>query len=137
MNLRNLEVVLLELLDKFGSVQLAVASSSLDDLRLLLQCEVLPGKVWANIFFEEAENLVVGDGAWVGEVIDSGILVFRHEDGGREKIVKDGVGVGNVNHTLVLGDLGDKVAAVQVVADWHSKPEDERIGVEFHDLRQG
>lgn len=135
-NLRNLIVILLELLDKLGGIQLAVASPSLDNLRLFLQSEVLPGEVGSNVLLEEAEDLVVGDCTWVGEVVDTGVLVLGHKDGGREQIMENGVGVGNVDDTLVLGDLGDEVTGVEVVADGHTKSEDEAVGVVLHDLPQ-
>jgi len=76
----------------------------------------------------------VGDGAWIGKVVDASVFVLGHQDGGREEIVEDGVGVGNVHHTLVLSNLSNKVTPMQVVADWHSKSEDESIGVVLHDL---
>jgi len=133
-NLWDLELVLLELVDQLRGVELAVASAGLDDLGLLVQCKVLPGEIWADVFLEEGEDLVVGDGAWVGEVVDTGILVFGHEDRGWEEIVEDGIRVGDVYHSLVLGDLGDEVTGVQVVADGHSESENECIGVCFHDL---
>lgn len=41
-DLRHLVVVLLQLVDKLGGIQLAVAAAGLDNLGLLLQCEVLP-----------------------------------------------------------------------------------------------
>lgn len=134
MNLWNLVLVLLELVDQFGGVELAIASSRLDDLGLLLQCEVLPGKVWTDVFLEKRQNLVVGDGTWVREVVDAGFLVFCQENGGGEEVVEDGVGVGDVYDSLVLGDLGDKVTGVQVVADWHSESENQSIGICLHDL---
>lgn len=134
MDLWDLEVVLGELLLELGGVKLAVGASGLDDLGLLLEGEVLPGEVWANVLLEEGENLVVGDGTWVGEVVDAGILVLGEEDGAWEEIVEDGVGVWNVNDAVVLCDLGDKVAGVEVVRDWHSQAEDEDIWVVLHDL---
>jgi len=133
-DLGDLEVVLLELLDKLGGVELAVASAGLDDLGLLVQCEVLPGEVWSDVLLEEGQNLVVGDGTWVGEVVDTGILVLGQEDGGREEIVENSVGVGDIDDTLVFGDLGDEVTGVKVVADWHAKSEDQAVAVVLHDL---
>ena len=134
MNLRHLKLVFLELLDKLGGVQLAVASSSFDNLCLLVQCEVLPGEVWTNVLLEQAEHLIMGDRTGVGEVVDAGILVLGHEDRSWEKVVQDGVRVGNINDTLVFGDLGDKVTGVQVVANGHAKSKDEDIGIRLHDL---
>lgn len=133
-NLWDLELVLLELVDQLRGIELAVTSAGLDDLGLLLQREVLPGEVWADVFLEEGQNFVVGDGAWIREVVDTGILVFGHEDRGWKEVVENGVGVGNVYHSLVLGDLGDEVAGMEVVADWHSESENESISVCFHDL---
>ena len=120
MDLWNLVVVFLELVDQLGGIQLAVAASGLDDLGLLVKGEVLPCEVGAHIFLEERKDLVVGDGSWVGEVVDAGVLVLCHQDGGWEEIGKDGVGVGDIDNPLVFGDLGDKVTGVQVIADWHS-----------------
>lgn len=134
-DLGNLVLVLLELIDKLGGVKLAVGSTSLDDLGLLVQCKVLPGEVWSDVLLEEGEDLVVGDSTGVGEVVDSGVLVLGHEDGGWEEIVEDGVGVGDVDDTLVLGDLGDEVTGVEVIADWHAESEDQAVAVVLHDLR--
>lgn len=133
-DLWHLKAVLLELGGKLLGVEHAVGAAGLDDLGLLLEGEVLPGEVWTNVLLEEGENLVVGDGTWVGEVVDAGLLVLSEEDGGWEEIVEDGVGVWNINDTIVLGDLGDKVAGVQVVRDWHSQSEDENVLVVLHDL---
>jgi hypothetical protein len=110
MNFWHLVLVLLELVDQLRGVELAVASASLDNLGLLLQCEVLPGKVWANVLLEEGQDLVVRDSTRVGEIVDTSVLVFSHKDGGWEEVVENGVGVGNIYHSLVLGDLGDEVA---------------------------
>lgn len=76
----------------------------------------------------------MGDCAWVGEVVDSGLFVFCEEDGGREEIVEDGVGVGDVDHALVFGDLGDEVAGVEVIGDRHAESQNEAVGVVLHDL---
>lgn len=135
MDLWHFVVVFGELLLELVGVQLAVGSSSLDNLCLLVQGEVLPGELGADVLLEERENLVVGDGTWVGEVVDAGLFVLSQEDGGWEEIGEDGIGVGDIDNALVLGDLGDKVTGVQVVADWHTKSEDEAVGVVFHDLR--
>lgn len=134
MDFWDLVVVFAELLLELGGIQLAVRSSSLDNLCLLVQGEVLPGEVGADVLLEESENLVVGDGTWVGEVVDAGLLVLSQENGGWEEIGEDGVGVGDIDNALVLGDLGDEVTGVEVIADWHTKSEDEAVGVVFHDL---
>ena len=133
-NLWDLEVVFGELLLEFGGVEHAVGASGLDDLGLLLEGEVLPLKVWTNVLLEKGQDLVVGDGSWVGEVVDAGILVLSQENGAWEEVMEDGVGVWNINDTVVLGNFGDKVAGVEVVGDWHSQAEDEDIWVVLHDL---
>lgn len=51
-DLGNSVTILLELLLQLGSIQLAVTASSLDDLGLLVQGEVLPGELWANKLLE-------------------------------------------------------------------------------------
>jgi hypothetical protein len=134
-NLWNLVVVLGKLVLKLCGIQLAVGASSLDNLGLLLETEVLPGKVWSDVLLEEFKNLVVGNSTWVGEVINSGLLVLSQKDGSWEKVGKDGVGVWDIDNTIVLGDLGDEVTGVQVIGDWHTKSENEAVCVVFHDLR--
>lgn len=134
MNLRNLIVVFLELVLQLASVKLAVASACLDDLGLLLQTEVGPGEARTHVLLEQREDLVVGDGTWVGEVVDAGLLVLCEKDGGWEQVVEDSVGVGDINDASVLADLRDKVAAVQVVADGHSQSQGEDVRVVLHDL---
>jgi hypothetical protein len=136
MNLWNLEFVFLELIDQLRRVELAVASAGLDDLSLLFQCEVLPGEVGADIFFEEGQDFIVRDGARIGEVVNTSVFVLGHEDRGWEEIMEYGVRVGDVYHSLILGNLGDEVTRVEVVADGHSESENENIGVCFHDLSQ-
>ena len=101
---------------------------------MLIQREVLPGEVRSDVFLEEAKNLVVGNGTWVGEVVNAGIFMLSQKNGSWEEIVEDGVGVGDVDDTFVLGDLGNEVTGVQVVADWHTKSEDQSVAVVFHDL---
>ena len=134
MDLWNLKLVSLELIDQFGGVKLAVASSSLDDLRLLIQCEVLPREVWSNVLLEEAEDLIVGDSTWIGEIVDTGILVLGQEDRSWEEIMENCIRVGYVDDTLILRNLGNEVTGMQVVADGHTKSEDESVVVKFHDL---
>ncbi len=102
MNLRNLIVVLLELVHKLGGIKLAVAPTSLYNLRLLLQRKVLPGEARSNILFEEAQNFVMRNGARVGEIVDTGLIVLCQKNRGGEEVREYGIGVGNVDHPLVL-----------------------------------
>jgi hypothetical protein len=134
-NLWNLVVVLGKLVLKLGGVQLAVGASSLDDLGLLLECEVLPGELWSYVLLEERKDLIVRNGTWVGEVVDSSLLVLSQEDRRWEEVGKNRVGVWNIDNAIVLGDLGDEVTRVQVIGDWHAKSEDEAVLVVFHDLQ--
>jgi len=134
MDLWNLELILLQLLDQLVSIQFAVASSSLDNLGLLVQSKVLPREIRTNVFFEQGKDFVVGDCSRVGEVVDSGVFVLGEENGGWEEIVEDGVGVGDIDYAVVFGNLGNEVAAVEVIADGHSETEDVSVGVCFHDL---
>jgi hypothetical protein len=48
--------------------------------------------------------------------------------------MQDCVAVGDVDYAVILGDLGDKIARVQIVRDWHAQPEDEAVGVVLHNL---
>lgn len=115
-------------------IQLAVASAGLDDLCLLLQGEVLPRVAGPDNVPEQGEDLVVRDGARVGEVVDACVAVLGQEDRRGQQVVQDGVAVGNVDDAVVLGNLGDKIAWVKVVRDRHPQPQDEAVGVVFHDL---
>lgn len=133
-DLWDLNSVLLELLLQLGSIELAVASASLENLGLLVKGEVLPREIRSDILLEQAEHLVVGDCAWVGEVVDASVVVLGHNYGSWQQIVEDGVGVGYINHSLVLGDFGNEVARVQVVRHRHTKTKDKGILVGFHDL---
>lgn len=58
-DLRNLVIVLGELIDQLGGVELAVGTAGLDNLGLLIESEVLPGEVWADVLLEEGKDLVV------------------------------------------------------------------------------
>jgi hypothetical protein len=133
-NLWDLKLVLSELINQLSCVEFAVTSPSLDNLRLFLQSEVLPCKVWTNVFLEEGENLVMRYGTWVGKIVNAGLFVLSHEDGGWKKIMEDSVGVRDVNNTLVLCNLGNKITRVQVVTDWHAKSKDEAVTIILHDL---
>jgi len=134
MNLWHLKIVLLQLAHQLSRIELAIAPTSLDDLGLLLQCEVLPGEIRTDVFLEERQDFVVGNGAWIGEVVDSGFFVFGEEDGGGEKVMKDSVGVRDIDYTLVLGDLGYEVSGVEIVGHGHTETENQAVRVEFHDL---
>jgi hypothetical protein len=107
-NLRNLVVVFLKLVDELGGVKLAVGAASLDDVALLLKCEVLPCEVGADVLLEKSQDLVMGDGTGVGEVVDAKLFVLGHEDGRGEEIGEESVGVGDIDYTLVLCDLGNE-----------------------------
>lgn len=115
-------------------VKLAVAPAGLDDLGLLLQAEVLPRVARPDNVPEQCEDLVMRDGARVGEVVDACIAVLGQKNRRGQQVVQDGVAVGNVDDAVVLGNLGDKIAWVEVVRDRHSQPQDEAVGVVFHDL---
>lgn len=115
MDLWHLVAVLLQLVDQLGRVQLAVAAAGLDDLGLLFKREVLPCVSRPDDVAEEREHLVVRDGAWVSEVVNASVLVLGHQDRRGQEVVQDGVAVGDVDYAIVLGDLGDEVARVEVV----------------------
>lgn len=48
--------------------------------------------------------------------------------------MENGVGVGDVNYSLVLCNLGNEVPRVQIVANRHSQSQNEHVFVRFHDL---
>lgn len=136
-DLRHLVPVLLQLVDELGVVQLAVASTGLDDLGLFLQGEVLPRVARPDNIAEERENLVVRDGARVGEIVDARVAVLGQKNRCGQQVVQDSVAVGDVDDAVVLGNLRDKVARVKVVRDRHSQPQDEAVGIVLHDLYTG
>ena len=84
------------------------------------------------------------DHSWVGEVVNAlemmtGInsdlqSVHSHFDTRGEQVVKDRHGVRNVNDTLVLGDLCDEVARIQVIGDRHSHTQKEHVRVLTQEL---
>ena len=137
MHLRNVEIiafarVLFHLHHQLATVQLAIAPTSNNDLRLLLEGEVLPLLTGIDNITIERHDLVVRDGTWVGEIEDARLAVFgqRHRDG--EEIVQDAVAVGDVDDLRIIGDLRHEVACVQVVGDWHPESKDEAVGVGLH-----
>jgi len=134
MNLRYLISILLELVNQLRGIQLAIASSGLDNLGLLVQREVFPGETWAHVFLKQSQHFVVRNSSWVGEVVDTRLLVLGHENGCWQEIVQDRVGIGDVDYALVFGDLGDEVAGMKVVADWHAESENKGVLVCLHDL---
>jgi hypothetical protein len=136
MNLWNLVVILGKLVLKLSSIQLAVGAPGLDNLGLLLECEVLPAEIWSHVLLEEGKDLIMGNGTWVGEIVDSSILVLSQKDGCWKEVGEDGVGVWNIDDTIVFGNLGDEVTRVQVIRNRHTKSEDEAVGVVFHDLEK-
>lgn len=135
MNLWDLKVVFLQLVDELGGVKLAVRTTSLDNLGLLFESKVLPGEIWTDVLLEQSQDLVVRDGTRVGEVVDTRCVVLGQDDRGWEEIVKDSVGVGDIDNALVLGNLGYEVTAVKIVRDWHSQSKDEAVGVVLEDLK--
>jgi hypothetical protein len=66
MDLRDFVIVLLELTDKLVGIEETVGSTSLDDLALLFNSEVLPLEGRANVLFEESKDFVMGNGARIG-----------------------------------------------------------------------
>jgi hypothetical protein len=129
MHLRHLDPVLPHLRHQLACVQLTIAPPGLDDLALLLEREVLPLKARPHVLAEEREHLIVADGARVCEVVDARLVVRGEQDGARQQVVQDRVGVGDVDDTGVGCDLGHEGARVQIVRDGHAEAEDEHVGV--------
>mmetsp|Transcript_15714 Transcript_15714/g.37324 ORF Transcript_15714/g.37324 Transcript_15714/m.37324 type:complete len:211 (+) Transcript_15714:108-740(+) len=111
-----------------GGVEKVVGPRRYDDLCLLLDREVLPGKLRVDVLLVQLQDLVVADGAGVGVVHDSGQLPAGHLDGHWEQLREDGHGVGDVDDLLVLDDLGDEVAGVEdVLDDRHPHTQSEHV----------
>ena len=134
MHFRDLIPILPQLFHQLRRIELTVASSRLDHLALLLQGEVRPLKVRPYVFLEEREHLVVADGARVGEVVDTHVVMLGEQEGGGEEVGEDGVGVWDVDDFGVFCDLGDEGAGVEVVGDGHAETEDEGVWVGFEEL---
>lgn len=60
--------------DQFRAVQFAVASSRLQNLRLLLLREVLPLKIRSHMFLEKRQDLVMGDGARIRKIVNPRVV---------------------------------------------------------------
>lgn len=120
MHLRYRITILFHLPDQFARVKLTIAPSSFQDLTLLLFGEILPLKSRSDNIAEESKDLVVRDGARVGEVVDADIVVLGQKHGCGQQIVEDGVGVFDVDDVLVVGDFGHEGSGMQVVGDGHA-----------------
>lgn len=62
------------------------------------------------------------------------VLVERHDESHRQQVREHGHRVGNVDDALVLGDLGDEGAGVQVVRDGHTETERKDVVVLVEEL---
>ena len=91
MHLRHLDTILAQLVDQLRRVELTVAPAGLDDLALLVEGEVDPGEGGPDVGLEELQDLVVADGAGVGEVVDARLVVAGEQERGWEQVVQEGV----------------------------------------------
>jgi len=89
-----------------------VGPGSLDDLRLLLLCEVFPGELGVQVVAIQLEHLVVGDGAGVGPIVRAGEAAKGALDCHRDKLLEHSHRVGNVDNLGIVGYLGDEVPRV-------------------------
>ena len=96
---------------------------------MLLQCKVGVGVGRVDVLFVEVQHFVVRDDTGVGKVVDANEALDGHGPRGRQHLVHDGHGVGNVDDLLVLDNLGDKVPVDQVVRDGHADTQNEGVGV--------
>ena len=131
---RNLHAKLAARLHQLARVQLVVRAARRQDLRLLLQREVLVGERRVDVLLVQVQNLVVRDGAGVGEVEHAAAVVQRHLDAHGQQVVQHRHGVGDVHHALVLGDLRHEVARRQVVRDGHAHAQDQHVGIHLLEL---
>jgi len=103
-------------LDSF-SVKKVVGTRGNNNLGLLLDGEILVGKVRLDVFLIQLKDLIVADSSGVGEVHDAGEAALGHFDRHGEEFRKNGHRVGNVDHLLVASNLGDEVAGILEVLD--------------------
>lgn len=110
-----------EFLAQFWSIELIVASWSDNDLRLLLDCEVVPLEAWVNIVTVHLQDLVMANHSRIREVPYASEVSLCHLDGNREKFIQDCHWVWDVYYPRVSSDLGDEISRVgQVCRDGHS-----------------
>lgn len=133
-NLGDFISVFLQLGNQLGRIESAVASGCLDDFGLFLERKVLPAEFGPHNLLEQRKNLVMRNGAWIGKVVHAGFAMLCENDGSWQKVMKDGVAVGDVNHTVVANDLGHEIALVKVIANRHAKAKDETVWITFQDL---
>lgn len=130
----NLVFAFLQLGNQLGCVESAVASGCLDDFGLFLERKVLPTEFWSHNLLEKRKNLVMRNGAWIGKVIHAGFTMLCENDGSWQKVMKDSVAVGDVDHAVVANNLGHEIAMVEVIANRHAKAKDETVGITTQDL---
>lgn len=73
-----------------------------NDLGLLLDREVGPSELWIDVVLVHLEDLVVGHGARVCEVHDTGQLPPRHLDRVWEELWEDGHRVRDVDDLYIV-----------------------------------
>lgn len=69
--------------------QLVVGATRLDDLRLLLEGEVGPVEAGVDVLLVEGEDLIMGQGAGVREVVHALALLLGHVERHGQQVVKD------------------------------------------------
>ena len=134
MHLRHLHSILPQLLHQLRRIEFTIAPPCLDHLALLVEREVLPCKARPDMLLEQLQDFVVADGAGIGEVVDSRLVVRSEDDRGGEEVVEDGVRVGDVDNTGVRSDLGNEGTGMEIIRDGHAEAEDECVRVVFEKL---
>lgn len=133
-NLRNLIFIFLQLGNQFGCVESAVTSACLNDFGLFLECKVVPNEFWSHNLLEKRKNFIMRNGAWIGKVVHACFTMLCENDRSWQKVMKNSVAVGNVDHLVVANDLGHEIAMMEVIANRHAKAKDEAVWIATQDL---
>jgi hypothetical protein len=116
---------------ELGGIKLVVRAVSLDDLGLFLERKVSVVVRWVNVLDVKVKDFIVGNDSWVGKVVDTGKSSLGHGERGREQLMQYGHGVGDVDDSLILDNLGNEVTMDEIVRDGHAHTKNEAGRIAF------
>jgi len=118
-----------EVREEFGNIELVVGARSLQDQSLLFKSKVGVSEGRIDVLLVELKDLVVRNGAGIGEIEDASEPTTSHFDGDGEQLGENGHGIGDVDDLLVLRYLRDEGTLRQIVRDGHAESECEDVGI--------
>ena len=113
---------------KLGCIQFIIGSSSLDYLRLFLDSKVLVSVGRINVLLVKVQTFIVRNYTRIGKVVETTKVSLGHGKGCGKHLGKDSHGIGDVDNTFILGNLGDEITVDQIIRDGHAHTEDEGVG---------